>query len=143
MNTNDDVKKFMLAAGQNVYEKLQDGFDSQSALYADLIKEEFFELMSAYKRNFNFIECADACADLIWVIEGFCHSLGIPLQDVWNEVARSNHSKISDNGNIIKREDGKVLKPDTYSPPDIKRILQEKAHATDVQLNLPLDPYSA
>jgi predicted HAD superfamily Cof-like phosphohydrolase len=50
--------------------------------------------------------------------------LGIPLQQVWNEVARSNHSKVSENGTILKREDGKILKPDTYSPPDIKRVLK-------------------
>lgn len=124
MNTRDDVEKFMIAADQSVHKQLQEGFNNQAALYYDLIKEEFYELSDAF-RDFDKVECADACADLIWVIEGFCHSMGIPLQEVWNEVARSNHSKISNSGKIIKREDGKVLKPDTYSPPDIKTIIEK------------------
>jgi predicted HAD superfamily Cof-like phosphohydrolase len=48
--------------------------------------------------------------------------LGIPQQAVWDEVARSNMSKLVD-GKLIKREDGKVLKPDTFVTPDIKSIL--------------------
>lgn len=136
MDTRDDVKMFMLAADQTVHSKLQKGFSSQAALYYDLIKEEFYELSDAY-RNFDSVECADACADLIWVIEGFCHSMGIPLQQVWDEVARSNHSKISNSGKIIKRIDGKVLKPDTYSPPDIKRILEQGSN--NDQLSFPPD----
>ena len=90
-------------------------------MYMDLVKEEFYELAEA-ARNFDIVETADACADLIWVIEGMCHTLGIPLQKVWDEVARSNASKTVD-GKLIKRNDGKVLKPDTYSPPDIKAVL--------------------
>ena len=124
MNTHDDVKKFMLAANQNVHESPIKVFDGQVALYMDLIREEFYELYTGY-RNFDTVEVADACADLIWVIEGMCLSLGIPLQQVWDEVARSNHSKISDSGKIVKREDGKVLKPNTYSPPNIKAIIGE------------------
>jgi predicted HAD superfamily Cof-like phosphohydrolase len=121
MNTRDDVKNFMLAAEQAVEEGVQGKFTQQALMYHDLIKEEFFELSMAV-RSFDMVETADACADLIWVIEGLCHSLGIPLQKVWDEVARSNMSKCI-NGKLIKREDGKVLKPDTYSPPDIKTIL--------------------
>lgn len=121
MNTRDDVKNFMIAADQIICEDLQGKFTQQAMMYHDLIKEEFFELAMAV-RNFDMVETADACVDLIWVIEGLCHSLGIPLQKVWDEVARSNMSKCI-NGILVKREDGKVLKPDTYSPPDIKSIL--------------------
>jgi predicted HAD superfamily Cof-like phosphohydrolase len=121
MNTRDDVKNFMIAAEHTVSDELQGTFTQQAMMYHDLIKEEFFELAMAI-RKFDMVETADACADLIWVIEGLCHSLGIPLQKVWDEVARSNMSKCI-NGKLIKREDGKVLKPDTYSPPDIKTIL--------------------
>jgi predicted HAD superfamily Cof-like phosphohydrolase len=60
---------------------------------------------------------------LKWVIEGLEHSLGIPQQAVWDEVARSNMSKLVD-GKLIKRDDGKVLKPDTFVPPNIKKILE-------------------
>jgi len=122
MNTKNDVADFMKAGNQNVHEQLHH-FDQQSAMYMDLVKEEFYELAEAV-RNFDMVETADACADLIWVIEGLCHSLGIPLQKVWDEVARSNASKTID-GKLIKRTDGKVLKPDTYSPPNIKSILYD------------------
>ena len=122
MNTKDDVKNFMIAGQQDVHENLQP-FTQQSMLYFDLVREEFYELSYAF-RHMNIVETADACADLIWVVEGLCHSLGIPLQQVWDEVARSNFSKMKD-GKLVKREDGKVLKPDTYSPPNIKQILQK------------------
>lgn len=125
MNTFDDVKKFMEAAGHEVKSKYDPEITWQASLYADLIKEEYLELSSAIK-DMNATEIADACIDLIWVTEGLMHSMGIPSQKVWNEVARSNHSKISDSGKIMKREDGKILKPDTYSPPRIEEILKKE-----------------
>ena len=119
MNSRDDVAKFMYACDQN-----ESDFGPQANLYIDLIIEEFKELMVAYG-NRDKVEIADACADLKWVIEGLEITLGIPAQEVWFEVGRSNLSKISDNGKILKREDGKVLKPDTYSPPDIKKVFEK------------------
>jgi predicted HAD superfamily Cof-like phosphohydrolase len=50
----------------------------------------------------------------------------LPQQKIWNEVSRSNLSKISPNGKVIKREDGKVLKPEGWSPPNIKEILEKQ-----------------
>jgi predicted HAD superfamily Cof-like phosphohydrolase len=123
MNTFDDVKKFMEAAGHEVKDKFSPEITWQTSLYADLVKEEYLELQKGMK-DMNATEIADACADLIWVTEGLMHSMGIPMQAVWNEVARSNHSKISDSGKIIKREDGKILKPDTYSAPQIEKVLK-------------------
>ena len=122
MNSRNDVMEFMLAAGQRVKTEFDPVFDGQGALYMELIKEEYQELFNAF-HSFNVVEVADACADLIWVIEGLAHSMGIPMQKVWNEVARSNHSKISSDGTVKKREDGKVMKPDTYSPPNIRGVL--------------------
>ena len=119
MNTRDDVKTFMTAADQTAT-----GFGHQSDLYLDLIREEFAELLVAYMDK-DIVEIADALADLKWVIEGLEITMQLPQQAIWDEVARSNLSKISDNGKILKREDGKVLKPDTYSPPDIKSILNK------------------
>jgi predicted HAD superfamily Cof-like phosphohydrolase len=123
MNSNDDVKKFMLAGDQRVYGTpgVPDDRVAQGTLYMKLISEEFTELALAWTEE-DIVEIADACADLKWVIEGLEHSLGIPQQAVWDEVARSNMSKLVD-GKLIKREDGKVLKPDTFVPPDIKSIL--------------------
>lgn len=124
MNTKDDVKVFMEAVGHDVHENLQIEFTNQSTLYMDLIIEEFNELYDGF-RQFDMVETADACADLIWVIQGLCHSLGIPIQKVWDEVARSNLSKISESGKVLKREDGKVMKPESYSPPNIKKVMYE------------------
>ena len=120
MNTRDDVKTFMQAADQT-----DTGFGNQSNLYLDLIREEFAELLVAYMDK-DVVEIADALADLKWVIEGLEVTLNLPQQAIWDEVARSNLSKISSTGKIIKREDGKVLKPDTYSPPDLKSILSKE-----------------
>ena len=70
------------------------------------------------------VDIADGCADLKWVIEGLERTLKIPQQDVWNEVARSNLAKIDgETGKVLKRNDGKVLKPEGWTPPDIKSIL--------------------
>ena len=119
MNSHDDVEIFMEACDQT-----ETGFGEQSELYLKLIIEEYNELYEAYT-NKDIVEIADACADLKWVIEGLEHTLNIPQQDVWDEVARSNLSKISPTGKVLKREDGKVMKPDTFSPADIKSIINK------------------
>jgi predicted HAD superfamily Cof-like phosphohydrolase len=120
MNSHEDVKVFMDACDQN-----EVGFGSQSSLYYKLIVEEFWELKKAFEEK-DLVEIADACADLKWVIEGLEHTLELPQQDIWNEVARSNLSKISSTGKVLKRADGKVLKPEGWSPPDIKKILEDR-----------------
>ena len=121
MNTNDDVKTFMIACDQ-----LETGLNSnQAKLYMKLIKEEFDELTDAFNDK-DIVEIADACADLKWVIEGLEHTLKLPQQEIWNEVSRSNLSKISPTGKVIKREDGKVIKPEGWSPPNIKKIISKE-----------------
>ena len=119
MNSRDDVAKFMYACDQN-----ESDFGSQANLYMGLVIEEYKELMVAFG-NRDLVEIADACADLKWVIEGLEHTLNIPQQEVWDEVARSNLAKISEDGKVHKREDGKVLKPEGWTPPNIKDIIKE------------------
>jgi predicted HAD superfamily Cof-like phosphohydrolase len=120
MNSRDDVAKFMYACDQNASD-----YGPQANLYLKLIEEEYKELQYAFG-NRDMVEIADACADLKWVIEGLEHTLKIPQQAVWDEVARSNLAKIdSVTGKVIKREDGKVLKPDGWTPPDIASILRK------------------
>jgi len=118
MNSNNDVLTFMNACDQTKRD-----FGPQSELYVDLIVEEFRELVTAYG-NRDRVEIADACADLKWVIEGLEITLNLPQQEIWDEVARSNLAKISTNGKVLKREDGKVLKPEGWTPPNIKSILK-------------------
>lgn len=125
MQSRNDVSDFMVAAKQTIYTK--PGFNEhnkkQAELYLELVKEEFKELLDGFELK-DIVEVADACADLKWVIEGLEHSLGIPQQKVWDEVNASNLSKTVD-GKLLLREDGKVLKPDSYFPPNIKRIIDE------------------
>lgn len=120
MNSYDDVEVFMEACDQT-----ETGFGKQSELYMELITEEFRELVEAFLAK-DIVEIADACADLKWVIEGLEHTLLIPQQEVWNEVARSNLQKISNDGKVLKREDGKVMKPEGWTPPDIASIINYK-----------------
>jgi len=120
MDSRNDVKKFMDACDQT-----QTGFDSKQAeLYIKLIREEFDELCKAWFEK-DIVEVADGCADLKWVVEGLEHTLQIPQQEVWDEVARSNLSKISEDGKVKKRRDGKVMKPEGWTPPDIRTILKK------------------
>ena len=118
MDSKNDVRTFMTACDQNAND-----FGAQANLYMALIMEEYKELVYAFG-NRDIVEIADACADLKWVIEGLEHTLNLPQQEIWNEVARSNLAKISENGKVLKREDGKVLKPEGWTPPDIKTILK-------------------
>jgi hypothetical protein len=130
MNYQKDVTEFMVAADQFVGETphfpelTEDNF-KQASLYIDLIDEEMQELAMAFiLRNIGGV--ADGGADLVWVIQGLFVTLGIDFDKVWEEVKTSNMSKVSDNGKIIKREDGKVLKPDTYFKPDIEKVLRDQ-----------------
>jgi predicted HAD superfamily Cof-like phosphohydrolase len=70
----------------------------------------------------NLVEAADACADLRYVVIGSENTLGIPGEDVFNEVHRSNMTKIVD-GSCMKDADNKVIKPPGYSKPDVASVL--------------------
>lgn len=120
----NDVRIFMEACGQEVLKSpsYELANEKQVNLYVELIREEFEELKEGHAEK-NVVEVADACGDLIWVILGLCNSLGINMAPVWHEISSSNMSKTVE-GKVIKREDGKILKPDTYFPPNIQRALE-------------------
>lgn len=110
---NNDVVKFIEACDQQ--KTLEN-----SNLYLKLITEEYQELMYAQTRE----EELDACLDLIWVILGYCYMRSFNVEGGWNEVARSNLSKIDpETGKVIKREDGKVLKPEGWAPPKLEKFV--------------------
>lgn len=121
----NDVAIFQEAAGQ-IPRQLNPGFtkfnNEQADLYLELIREEAAELTEAFN-NKDIIKTADGAADLVWVVLGLCNTLGINFAPCWNTVARSNMSKIGPDGKVLRREDGKILKPDTFVPPDIRRAL--------------------
>ena len=84
-----------------------------------LIQEEFEELQQALKKK-ELTGIAKELADLLYVVYGTAVSCGIDLEPVFKEVHRSNMSKVGG----YKREDGKWVKPPTYSPADIEPLLQ-------------------
>lgn len=120
MFSRNDVRKFMTASGQT-----ETGYGDQADLYLNLITEEYLELLYAFEHR-DIVEIADACADLKWVIEGLEHTLDLPQQQIWDEVARSNLAKISENGTVLRREDGKILKPEGWTEPNIAGILAQQ-----------------
>jgi len=119
-NVFRDQHKFMVACDQSV-----DKFDKdQFALYYNLIEEESKELTEAYTKG-DRVEMLDALIDIIVVTVGAAHSLGVDAEGAWKEVVRSNMSKVMPDGKVRKREDGKVLKPTTYSPPNLVPFVKE------------------
>ena len=117
----EDQRRFMVASDQTVGEFNQEQFD----LYVRLIDEEFNdELKEAIAAN-DRVEMLDALLDIMVVTIGALHSLGVDAAPAWNEVIRSNMSKVDPaTGKVIKREDGKVLKPATYSPPELAQFVK-------------------
>ncbi|MFL2753709.1 MAG: MazG nucleotide pyrophosphohydrolase domain-containing protein [Gammaproteobacteria bacterium] len=120
MSYQKDVESFMEAGDQPVNKNLT-LIGSQPDLYMNLITEEYKETLEAFQ-NKDTIEVADGLADMVWVIMGMCSSCGINFEKVWEEVKASNMSKFVD-GKAIKNEAGKIMKPETYFRPDIKKVL--------------------
>jgi predicted HAD superfamily Cof-like phosphohydrolase len=114
-----DQEKFMKACDQNV-----DGPPgSQFDMYCALIDEEHTELKQALADN-NDVEVLDALIDILVVTIGAIHSAGFDAEGAWKEVMKTNFAKIdSETGKVRKREDGKVLKPVGWIPPDLKGYL--------------------
>ena len=92
----------------------------------NLLKEENEEYLDACKRG-DMVEIADALGDLLYITYGTIlkHGLQHKIEEVFDEIHRSNMSKLDENGKPIFREDGKVLKSQLYFKPDIKKILEE------------------
>ena len=120
-----DVRDFHQAFGQRVGEKPELPDIEERKLRIKLLDEEVLEYTDAEYAD-NLVEIADALADIIYIACGTAVSYGIPLDDVFAEVHRSNMAKLVD-GKVIRREDGKIQKPAEWTPPDIRSIL-DKAH---------------
>lgn len=116
------VEDFMEAMGQEVNAVPTFPEEDIQRLRLDLIEEELDELHYAID-NKDMVEIADALGDLLYVVYGAGHAFGIDLDECFKEIHASNMSKLGPDGKPIKREDGKVLKPDTFFPPDLKSIL--------------------
>lgn len=97
--------------------------DNTVELRVDLIEEELTELIVAIAEK-DIVEVADALTDLLYVVYGAGHTFGIDLDKTFAEVHRSNMSKLGEDGRPVRRADGKVLKGQNYSPPDLTKILE-------------------
>jgi len=98
---------------------------SQGALRVELLREEFEEFKDAVERR-DTVGIADALGDIVYVAYGSALTYGIDLDAVLREVHRANMSKLGADGKPMLRDDGKVLKPTSYSPPDIDRVLLDQ-----------------
>jgi predicted HAD superfamily Cof-like phosphohydrolase len=95
----------------------------QADMYRDLVDEEREEFLEALVAE-DEVEQFDAVLDQIVVLIGYGLSRGWPMNDGWAEVMRSNMAKIDPySGTVRRREDGKILKPDGWTAPDLKAIL--------------------
>lgn len=97
----------------------------KNQLRFDLMDEENKEYLEAAKRG-DLIEVADALGDMLYILCGTIleHGLQHKIEEVFNEIQRSNMSKLGANGQPIYREDGKVMKGPNYFEPDIEKILE-------------------
>jgi len=120
MNPFRDQEKFMKACDQTV-----DKFnEKQYNMYCELIAEEFSELNSAVTQG-DKVEQLDALIDILVVTIGAIHSGGFDAEGAWKEVMSTNFAKIDkETGKVRKREDGKVLKPVGWTPPNLKQFVQ-------------------
>lgn len=118
----EKVGDFMEAFGQRVeMEPTWPDFNTRE-LRLELIQEELEELSDAVADR-DMIQIADALTDLLYVVYGAGHTFGLDLDECFQEVHRSNMSKLGENGRPIYREDGKVMKGPGYFEPDLEGIL--------------------
>ena len=121
----DSVEQFHNSFGiTNAYSPVSELNDKDLKLRFDLMKEENEEYLDAAKKG-DLIEIADALGDMLYILCGTIlkHGLQHKIADVFQEIQRSNMSKLDKNGEPIYREDGKILKSEMYFKPKIKEIL--------------------
>ena len=118
----ESVKKFMKTFGQEVKEKADFPSNKITTLRYDLISEELAELKEAIDKK-DIKEVADALTDILYVTYGAGHAFGIDLDKCFDEVQRSNMSKLGVDGKPIYNEKGKVMKGPNYFEPDLNKFV--------------------
>ena len=125
--TIGEVEKFHDAFGiKNHYEPMPQLTEAECELRYNLMKEENEEYLEAAK-NGDIVEIADALGDQLYILCGTIlkHGLQDKIVEVFQEIQRSNMSKLDKYGKPIYREDGKVMKSELYFKPDIHSILSK------------------
>jgi predicted HAD superfamily Cof-like phosphohydrolase len=119
------VKLFHESFGLGVSEEMKaDLGEAKNTLRFNLMDEENNEYLEAATNN-DLVEVADALGDMLYILCGTIleHGMQYKIEEVFNEIQRSNMSKLGEDGKPIYREDGKVLKGPNYFKPNIKEIL--------------------
>lgn len=111
---------------ENNYKPTTELSDADIELRHRLMQEENDEYLEAAKRG-DLVEVADALGDQLYILCGTIlkHGMQHKIEEVFQEIQRSNMSKLDADGNPIYREDGKVMKSELYFKPDIKTILEK------------------
>lgn len=109
---------------ENNYEPTIRISEGDKVLRFDLMDEENEEYLQAARSN-DLVEVADALGDMLYILCGTIlkHGMQDRIVDVFKEIQRSNMSKLDENGKVIKRDDGKILKSNLYSKPNLTPIL--------------------
>lgn len=117
------TKEFAIVMGQKVNQgHNQNNHTTDSDMRIELIQEEFFEIIKAYRYEDN-VALLKELADLVYVTYGFAAYVGWDLDEAVRRVHESNMSKLGDDGKPIYREDGKVLKGPNYHKPNLKDLV--------------------
>ena len=123
MTNFEKVGLFMKTFGQEL--KTNSGLSSEkiNSLRLSLIYEELEELKKAISDN-DIVEVADALTDILYVTYGAGHAFGVNLDKCFDEVQKSNMSKLGEDGKPIYNESGKVMKGPNYFKPDLSKFIK-------------------
>ena len=122
MTNFEKVRLFMTTFGQEVKKKSGLSTNKINNLRINLIEEELIELKDAVNKR-DIKEVADALTDILYVTYGAGHAFGINLDNCFEEVQKSNMSKLGVDGKPIYNDQGKVMKGPNYFKPDLKKFL--------------------
>ncbi len=124
MTNFEKVGLFMSTFGQEVKKKSDFSTEKINSLRISLIKEELDELTKAIAEK-DLLEVADALTDILYVTYGAGHAFGIDLDKCFEEVQKSNMSKLGKDRKPIYNEQGKVMKGPDYFKPDLSKFLNK------------------
>ena len=123
MTNFEKVGLFMSTFGQDIKKKASLSSDKINDLRINLIEEELNELKEAILKK-DLKEVADALTDILYVTYGAGHAFGINLDNCFEEVQKSNMSKLGKDGKPIFNESGKVMKGPDYFKPDLSKFIK-------------------
>ena len=123
MTNFEKVGQFMKTFGQEVKNKTELSSEKINNLRISLINEELEEFKEAIKNN-DLKEAIDALTDILYVTYGAGHAFGVNLDECFDEVQKSNMSKLGKDGKPIYNEAGKVMKGPGYFKPDLSKFIK-------------------